>query len=147
MRPPLICAAALFAVLCLLQFGFGYEGTYRLAYGALGLMSCAISATFFWLWRMNATPLAAGMVLSWAGGGGMLGYWWCYALLGAPAWMISHPIVLGLASVYLVGACLHFMVIGGSFNWPRWGWATIAFTAVVAAIAFTLAMGLAFRPM
>ena len=147
MRPPLLCAAALFLLMCLFQFGIGFEGTYRLAYGTLGLMSCAISLTFLWLWRMNATPLASGMVLSWAGGGGMLGWWWCYALLGAPEWMTDHAALLALASVYLVGACLHFAVISASFGWPRAAWAKITGSAVLIAAFITWILGRTFASM
>ncbi|WP_124112637.1 hypothetical protein [Palleronia sp. THAF1] len=137
----------MFLFLCTLQFGAGLDGTYRLAYGTLGLMSCAISGTFLWLWRINATPLATGMVLSWAGGGGMLGWWWCYALLDGPLWMSRHPALLAFASVYLVGAGLHFAVIGSGFGFPKWSWMLVVAVALGLALTITVLTGLAFSPM
>ena len=138
MRYPLIYTVVLFAILCIVRYAGDADGTYRLAYGTLGLMSGAIALTFLWLWRTRATPLASGMVLSWAGGGATLGWWWSFTLLGEPEWMTVHPAPLAIASLCLVGACLHFAVIGDSMGWWRYTWLAIPAACVATALSITL---------
>ena len=141
MRIPLIGAAALFAALTLLQEVGGITRSFRLAHATLGILSLCIALTFLWLWRVRATPLASGMVLSWAGGGGLIGWWWSYALLGRPDWMLGHPTILAMVSLCLVGACLHFAVIGTCFGWRRGAWILIPVGAVTAAISISFYVG------
>lgn len=85
-----LLAVALIAMWAL-YFSFGYETAYRIGYGAFSLLAAMISATFFWLWRRRATPLALGMGLGWAGAASVMGWWWLYHLLDRPGGMAAHP--------------------------------------------------------
>ena len=97
----------------------GYEPIYQTAYGALTMMAAMISLTFLWLWARRATPLALGMSFSWAGASSVLGWWWIYRLLEAPAAMVDSAALFVFLALYFCGAVLHFAVIGRSFGAPR----------------------------
>ncbi len=73
--------------------------------------------TFFWLWRKRATPLALGMGFSWAGTGGVLGWWWLYRFLGTPEAMVDNEFLFLFVASYIVGGILHFQVIVRSLGW------------------------------
>ncbi len=104
---------------------FGGAAVLIVVFGAMALMAVMIAATFLWLWLERTTPLALGMVLSWAGIGLVTGWWW---LMGLPAQALdgeAHPVLLGSLAFMLVGAVLHFSVIhrsfgrrGAGFLWP-----------------------------
>ena len=115
-----------------LYISFGYETAYRIGYGAFSLLAAMISATFFWLWRRRATPLALGMGFGWAGAASVMGWWWLYHLFDRPDEMAAHPFLFALLSVYFVGAVMHFAVIGRSFGWGRSGYLVPVFCAVLA---------------
>ncbi|PID36612.1 MAG: hypothetical protein CR993_04505 [Rhodobacterales bacterium] len=106
-------------------FAWGYGPVSVVIYGAIALMALMIAGTFLWLWFAQATPLALGMVYSWAGIGLVSGWWWVYNLMGQPLWAERHPGMFSVLALYVVGAVLHFAVIhrsfgyhGGSFVWP-----------------------------
>ncbi|OIP82994.1 MAG: hypothetical protein AUK37_08105 [Rhodobacterales bacterium CG2_30_65_12] len=95
------------------------------ANGAMALMALMIAATFLWLWFERATPLALGMVYSWAGAALFIGGGWALALSGQAAWPAFAHVAVLVQGLYLVGALLHFAVIhrsfgfhGASFLWP-----------------------------
>jgi len=103
-----------------LQAGYrvaGYDVVYQIGYGAITLMSLMISLTFLWLYVVRATPLALGMAYSWSGAGLVMGWWWIYAVLGRPDWLVDSPILFNFLAFYFVGALLHFGVIHRSFGW------------------------------
>lgn len=118
----------LVALMALFRLGYevmGYQAVYQIAYGAITLMALMIAATFLWLFVVRATPLALGMAYSWAGAGGVLGWWWVYNAAGQPAWSVESPHLFLLLPFYFVGAVLHFAVIhrsfgrhGTAFLWP-----------------------------
>ncbi|PRY25923.1 hypothetical protein CLV78_10113 [Aliiruegeria haliotis] len=97
----------------------GFLGTASIAYGALTIMAVMISATFLWLWAMRLSPLSLGMAFAWAGAAMVMGWWWLYALLDAPVWMLSSEILLVVLALYLTGAVLHFEVLETSFGYRR----------------------------
>lgn len=114
---------------------FGYWQVYQIAYGAIVLMAAMIAATFLWLWSKRATPLALGMVFSWTGGAGAMGWWWIYNLVDRPPWMADSPVFFVVLSIYMTGAAMHFTTIGASLGWPRYGWAIPVATAAGLSIA------------
>ena len=115
-------------VLGLLQAGkalVGPDTVLQAVFGAIAAMSLMISATFLWLWRERATPLALAMSFSWLGAGLSSGWWWIYDLRGRPAWDYRDDGALAVLGLFVVGAVLHFAVIhrsfgrhGASFLWP-----------------------------
>lgn len=113
-------AALLVAILAvLLQAGywaFGYQAIFQIGFGAITLMGLMIALTFLWLYLQRATPLALGMAYSWCGASLVLGWWWIYALLGAPEAMTASALHFAPLAVYLSGAVLHFSVIHRSFG-------------------------------
>ncbi|SMR71184.1 hypothetical protein SAMN04488030_0811 [Aliiroseovarius halocynthiae] len=114
-------ASLLVAVLVLLlQCGYwlaGYQAIFQIGFGAITLMGLMIALTFLWLYLQRATPLALGMAYSWCGASLVLGWWWIYALLGAPEAMTASALHFTPLAVYLSGAVLHFSVIHRSFGW------------------------------
>lgn len=117
MKQAFALAVVLIAVL---QAGYqlaGYQAVYQIGYGAITMMSMMISATFLWLYVQRATPLALGMAYSWSGAGMVMGWWWLYAVLGRPLWVLDSPVLFNFLSLYFVGAVLHFSVIHRSFGW------------------------------
>lgn len=103
----------------------GHDAVVEIVYGAIAMMSLMISATFLWLWRERATPLALGMSFSWLGAGLFAGGFWLVDLLGLPLGIRSEDTALLVLAVYIVGALLHFAVIhrsfgrhGMAFLWP-----------------------------
>lgn len=97
----------------------GFLGTAEIAHGALTVMALMISATFLWLWGMKMSPLSLGMAMSWAGAAMVMGWWWLYALLGAPVWMMRSELALVCLALYVTGAILHFEVLESSFGFRR----------------------------
>ena len=95
---------------------WGYEATYAVGYGTFTIMAAMVALTFLWLWARRATPLAIGMFFGWAGAALVVGWWWVYALLGQPDWMLGNPTLFLFVAVYFVGAILHFKVIAHSFG-------------------------------
>ena len=85
-------------------------------YGAIALMALLISATFAWLWRLRATPLALGMSMSWAGTGLTLGWWWRVTGAQGLAPHSDTAVLLVFLSLLIAGAVLHFSVIQGTFG-------------------------------
>jgi hypothetical protein len=88
----------------------------QLAYGGLTLLAAGIGATFLWLWRERATPLALGMAFSWAGTASITAWWGWARGLGAADWMRGHPALFVCLALYMTGAILHFAVIGRSLD-------------------------------
>ena len=117
MKPALALLLATAAGLIAFSYFRGYDAAYDLAYGAIVAMAFSISATFFWLWRERATPLALGMGFSWAGATGVMGWWWVYSILGKPGMMVESRLLFLFVSCYFVGALLHFQVIVRSLGW------------------------------
>ena len=78
-------------------------GQSSVAVGGLGLAAAGLGTTFGWLWWRRATPLAAGLALSWAG----------IALLLAAS--LSGREMTGNAGMaaLLIGATLHLGVVIG----------------------------------
>lgn len=111
MKPTLALTGLTTAALLVLSAIHGYGTAYSVAYGAVVAEALAISATFFWLWRTRATPLALGMGFSWAGAFGVMGWWWLYQRLGAPEIMVENPILFLFVATYFIGGVLHFNVI------------------------------------
>lgn len=119
MRYPLLLLAATGLALFSAHAVFGYATAYRVGYGALTLMAALIAATFLWLWRKRATPLALGMAFGWAGAASVLGWWLTYDLMDRPDWMAESPELFVFLAMYFVGAILHFEVIGRSLGLRR----------------------------
>ena len=118
----------------------GHDAVVGIVYGAIAIMSLMISATFLWLWRERATPLALGMSFSWLGAGLFAGGFWLVDMLGLPERAWSDHTALVVLAVYIVGALLHFAVIHRSFG--RHGMAFL--WPVVAALAMSVAGALVF---
>lgn len=100
-----------------------------IGFGALAAMGALISATFLWLWWVRATPLALGMVLSWAGAAAMAG-----GLAGSASWpgLAALPPIFG-------GAILHFGVMRRSMDLGRWAFVMpVAVAALGAAVAVSI---------
>ncbi|NNE81261.1 MAG: hypothetical protein HKN18_13420 [Silicimonas sp.] len=116
MKQPLILLAATVLVFLALNHTLDYQDSYEIGYGAFTLMAAMISLTFLWLWARRATPLAMGMFFGWGGAASIMGWWWIFQILHQPPWMTENPLLLGLLSIYFVGAILHFQVIGRSFG-------------------------------
>ena len=111
MKPALVLlAGSALSLIALSQFQ-GYHAAYTIAYGVVVTLALSISATFFWLWRVRATPLALGMGFSWAGTCGVLGWWWLFNRLGEPGLMVDNQLLFVFVSSYFVGGVLHFQVI------------------------------------
>ena len=109
-------------------------------YGAIAMMALLISATFLWLWRERATPLALGMAFSWLGTGLYAGGFWVVDLLGLPVGLGSDHTVLMVLAVCIVGALLHFAVIHRSFGRHGMGflWPVVAVLGLSAAVVVLL---------
>lgn len=119
MKLPLILLAATCLAHLVAYVLFGYGAVYRVGYGALTLMAALISVTLLWLWLKRATPLALGMSFGWAGAAGVLGWWLTFDMFGRPDWMRGSPGLFIFISMYVVGAILHFDVIGRSLGVGR----------------------------
>ena len=110
-------------LLCLSRWtGAGDAGIYAARVAVI--MGGVISLTFAWLWWVRATPLALGMVLSWAGASTLL---WGFG--GRGEWAL-----MALA-VYLTGAVVHLRVIAIALPYPAiWFGGTIALAILGAAL-------------
>ncbi|MCA0044575.1 hypothetical protein [Celeribacter litoreus] len=124
-----ILTAAGFAVVLL-----GPRPALLLMLGAIALMALMISGTFFWLWRVRATPLALGMSLSWAGSGLTLGWLWGVQSAEAATRSGDLAALFAFLSLLMAGAVLHFSVIQGTFGfsglrflWPVLGAWSVSF--------------------
>ena len=117
----------------------GYAQAHALGYGAVVVLAAVISASFAWLWRARATPLALGMAVSWAGAGGVMAWWWAARLLGHPAMMTEARALFLLLALYLTGAALHLRVIAGATERP---WLVIAAATALALGVPVLAIAL-----
>lgn len=121
-----------------LQAAAGFDVAARLAYSGLTGLAATIAATFLWLWRERATPLALGMAFSWAGAASVTGWWsWARGLDNAD-WMRGHPALFLCLALYMTGAILHFAVIGRSLD-RRARDGLILGTAAAAALAVVAA--------
>lgn len=140
MRLAILGGLAVLAALLVGNEAWGFRAIYRSAYGAIVLMAAMIAATFLWLWLKRATPLALGMVASWSGGACVMGWWWCFSLLGRPPAMAEHPALFAGVALYLIGAAMHFSVIGGSLGWPRLAWFVPVGLAIVVSVALAAAI-------
>lgn len=120
---------------------FTYEAAYDVGYGAVALLALLISVTFSWLWRVRATPLAAGMALSWLGCAGVIGYWWIFSQMQrGPQEGFERELLLMFVALYLGGGIMHLRVISGA-HWAglRAFWAAVTAIGVIAfAAAFTV---------
>ncbi len=139
MKQGLILFVGVLAALWVLQAAVGFRVAAQLAYGGLTALSLAIAATFLWLWRERATPLALGMAFSWAGAASVTG-WWSFARgLDQASWMRGHPALFLCLALYMTGAILHFAVIGRSLD-PVARDGLILGTAVAAALAIAASL-------
>jgi hypothetical protein len=116
-----VMGLAVTAMLAIYAF-LGYEAAYDISYGAFTLMAAMVSLTFLWLWMQRATPLAVGMAFGWAGAASVMGWWWVYNLLDGPTGMEDSVALFFFLSVYLVGAVMHFAVIGRSLGLANGLW-------------------------
>ncbi len=129
-----ICA--LFALIVVGVSVAGYDTVYQLAFGTFAIMALAIGATFLWLYLRRATPLALGMALSWAGSAGIVGWWYMVSLLEGPGGMSENPLIFVFLATHVIGASLHFRVIGSTLGWSTGAW----FLIPCGGIALTLAL-------
>lgn len=112
MRPSILLFATVWTGLATLGAVFGFDTAYDAGYAAISLLAVVISATFAWLWRIRATPMALGMAFSWAGCAGLVGYWWVFNQAGRPpAPGLDHQVLWACISLYLAGAVAHLRVI------------------------------------
>lgn len=139
MKQAVLLIAASSALLLAFGLGFGWHATFRIAHGAITIMSALIAGTFLWLWRENATPLALGMGLSWAGTASVMGWWWRFDLLGRPDGIAESEILIALLALQLAGAVLHFDVIQSSMGLGR-RFAILPVAAAILASALVLAV-------
>ena len=125
MKQALWLVAAATALVLGASFGLGVARTAAMGFGALGAMAALIAATFLWLWWVRATPLALGMVLSWAGMAAMSG-----GLAGSAGWV-------GLAALppMAAGVTLHFGVMRRSMGLGPFAVAVPVAAAVLGAAA------------
>lgn len=134
-------AVALFlvvlAVLELAGQAFGHAQVLLIVLGAMSIMAVMIGGTFLWLWFERTTPLALGMVYTWAGTAIFIGWWWGLGLAGAARSGGQAHLALVVHGTYIVGALLHFAVIHRSFGLrgPGFLWPV--------AVAFALSGGVA----
>lgn len=119
-----LLGAAAVAVLALVLWD-GPSRTVTAGYGALSASAGMISATFLWLFWVRATPLALGMVLSWAG---------VAAMAAALAGVGTGPGLLALPPM-AAGITLHFGVMRISMGLGRWAAALPLAAAVLGAMA------------
>lgn len=138
MTKPILLLGAIIAVF---EFGnviFGYQLIYKIGYGAFSILALVIAVTFLWLWFQRSTPLALGMAFGWGGASGVMAWWWIFNVLSKPDWMQDNPVLFLCLSFSLVGAILHFDVIGRSFALSRL--ATFAPIAVASLISVLVAL-------
>lgn len=118
---------ALFAlVLAALELGglaLGVGRVLLIVHGAMAIMAVMIAATFLWLWFERTTPLALGMVFTWAGTAMLIGWGWGWGT--GSGWPAQAGLVVQAA--YIVGALLHFAVIHRSFGFrgPGFVWPVV----------------------
>lgn len=93
------------------------------AAAAAAVLSAGIASTFAWLWWRRATPLAAGLSLSWAG----------LSLVSFDAVTALVPLGIGVVPL-LGGGLLHLGVI------RRAGATRVALVGMIAAAAGALAL-------
>ena len=94
-----------------------------IAAAAVALLSAGIACTFGWLWWRRATPLAAGLALTWGG----------LAAIVTGTWSGPAATTAGVA-LALLGARLHLGVITGA------GAARIAVAGMMAALVGAAAL-------
>ena len=90
---------------------YGRDAAFAIGFGMSGCMALVIAATFFWLWRRRATPLALGMGFTKAGGGLILIWFAAYRLLERPSAMFDSAAIFLFIALYFVGAAHHFAVM------------------------------------
>ncbi|RVV99266.1 hypothetical protein EKE94_00780 [Mesobaculum littorinae] len=135
MKQALCLTAGVAVLLWVSRVGLGPGAAARAGYTAMTPLAAAIAATFLWLWRERATPLALGMAFSWAGAAGLC-LWWARvgAAPGPLPGQAVPPAVFACLALYLTGALLHFAVIRSSLpSGAARGlvWGTAAATAAV----------------
>lgn len=125
MKQAMALLATVIGALALGGSAFGDGVVLLVIAGAMALMALMIAATFLWLWFERTTPLALGMVFSWAGAAAYIGWWWVTALTETAGLAWQHGVGLLVQGLFLVGAVLHFAVIhrsfglqGVAFLWP-----------------------------
>ncbi len=116
MRESLVLQVAVFAVLFAVQLWLGPRTAQALGFCLVATMAAMIAATFLWLWRQRATPLALGMAFSWFGTATILTWLWIERMVGRPPWMADTAIVLVCLAFYITGAVHHFAVIRRSMG-------------------------------
>lgn len=116
MRQAMLLVAGICLALGLGAALAGPAALFVVLWGALALMALLIAATFFWLYRARATPLALGMALSWLGAGLFAGWGWATGLAGVPGQALPLAATLAGLALSLAGAVLHFAVIQRSFG-------------------------------
>jgi len=116
----------------------GYAPVYQLSFGTFAIMALAIGATFFWLYRRRATPLALGMALSWAGSAGVIGWWYVLALLDRPEGMVDNSLLFVFLATHMTGALMHFRVIGSTLGWAPGVWVLVPVAGFLLTLAATL---------
>ncbi len=122
--------------LLLLSFCLGEMRALKLTFGTISLISILISLTFFWLWQSQATPLALGMSISWAGVGALCMMF--YQLqLGAYIFQTSDTFFLPISvGMILSGAIVHLLVIQNTFNLRSW----VYLVPILGSLAFSFLM-------
>ena len=138
MTKPILLLGAIIAVFKIGDVLFGYQLIYKVGYGAFAILALIIAATFLWLWFQRSTPLALGMAFGWGGASGVMAWWWFFNVLSKPDWMQDNPVLFLYLSFSLVGAILHFDVIGRSFALSRL--ATFAPIVLAALISVLVAL-------
>ncbi len=116
MRESLVLQGIVFVVLFGVQLWLGPATAQALGFCLVALMAAMIAATFLWLWRRRATPLALGMAFSWCGTATILTWFWIDRMVGRPQWMADTAIVLVCLAFYVTGAVHHFAVIRRSMG-------------------------------
>jgi hypothetical protein len=122
-----------------LEAGFQVAGVRPVAtvvYGAIALMAAMIAGTFLWLWIERTTPLATGMVMSWAGMAALAAGWWRETLGDGTQPEAGGPVIFGVLALPIVGSILHFAVMQRSLgcHGPHFLWPPVAALVVSGAV-------------
>lgn len=142
MRPSVLVFAVVWAGLAGLGARFGFDAAYDVGYAAIALLAAIISATFAWLWRIRATPMALGMALSWAGCAGLVGFWWTFNQAGRPpAQGIEHQILWACVSLHLAGSAAHLRVLANAHGGGRVLFAATLAGVIAASLALAALVG------
>lgn len=135
MTRSLILFALFWGGLAGLERWVDYDAAYLIGYGAITLAALVIAATFAWLWRVRATPMAVGMALSWSGCAGFVGYWWLFQVIGrTPGTPLDRQALWAFLALYLAGAMGHLRVIAGAYGGGRVLFVATAFGVLTAAV-------------